>query len=176
MQELNLSEVTAEENVTSSFQKLRLLHWWSCLLCKGSPPQGQLTIIKQSLVSHFPHCSQNNFEISCCSLLILTLLAPAMGFVVQSPIVPCPWNQVGCPLQTAGQELQLSCAVKKVLQQNKLFILKTPTYSMINAETKTLLFVLAVLGHSAGFGYYILTIYENKVAVSSGYFQKQVSL
>lgn len=43
---------------------------------------------------------------------------------------------------------------------------------MINAETKTLLFVLALLGT----GYYILTIYENKVAIFSKYFKKQVSL
>lgn len=41
---------------------------------------------------------------------------------------------------------------------------------------KTFLFVLPLLGHSTGLGYYILTIYENKVAVSSGYFQKQLSL
>lgn len=45
---------------------------------------------------------------------------------------------------------------------------------MINAKTKTLLFVLPLLGHSIGIDY-ILTMYENQVVVSFGYFQKQVS-
>lgn len=72
-----------------------------------------------------------------------------------------------------GVAAQLCCKEGSLGKQN---VHSQNTYNMINAETKTLLFVLALLEHFTGIGYYILTIHENKVAISSGYFQKQVSL
>lgn len=70
----------------------------------------------------------------------------------------------------AGVAAQLCCKEGSLAKQ--IVHSQNTNLNMINAETKTLLFVLALLGT----GYYILTIYENKVAIFSKYFKKQVSL